>query len=203
MKITIAWLEKKNACQEGIDWFRNQKARDAVDVIRTLMNEDHFSWANWAIVRVMKRKQYLQYAIFSAEQAISIFEKKYPSDKRPREAIEMTRACLKNNATNNRKFAQAAAYAAQAAAQAAGGAQAAYAAYAAAQAAGAAQAAQAAYAAAYAAYAAYAAAYAAQAAAQAAGAAQAAQAAGAQAGAREVMQVKIINYGINLLREVK
>ena len=79
-----------------------------VNIIKNLMLEKHFDWANWLIVRIMERKQYLSYAIFAAEQVLDIFENKYPDDKRPRLAIEAARKCL----TNDSSAARAAAWAA-------------------------------------------------------------------------------------------
>jgi len=117
-----------------------------------LLDIQHYDWANWLIVRVMERKQYLAYAIFSAEQVIGIYETQHPSNDRPRKAIEAAKRVLENDTPENRAnawAAYAAAYAAAADAEAA-----AWAAYAAAYAA------YAAYAAGAAAYAAYAAAYA-------------------------------------------
>ena len=128
MKISKRWLQKKSACTEGmviIDWVvANCKNGEAVDVIRALM--DHrLDWANWLIVRVMDRPQKLAYAIFAAEQVIDIFEKKYPNNKAPREAIEAAKAVLENDTQENRDIAAikrraaADAYAAAAAADAA------------------------------------------------------------------------------------
>jgi hypothetical protein len=129
----------------------------------------------------MKRKQYLKYAVYAARQVLNIYEKEYPNDDRPRKAIEAAKKCIKNDTEKNRDAAYAA-YAAAAAAAAA----ASYAAYAASAAAAASDAAYAANAAAsadaaYASYAAadYAAAY-----------------------ARKNMKIKILNYGIKLLKEV-
>jgi len=171
MKITVEWLEKEKACKSGIDWFKEKKKTDLVDVINLLMKEDHFGWANWTIVRFMDHPQKIQYAIFAAESVIKIFEKKYPNDDRPRKAIEAAKEYLKNPSTENKKAAAyAAAYAAYAAAYAAADAADA-AAYAAADAA--------AYAAADAAYAAYAAAYAAY--------------------AKKKLQKKIIKNGLKIL----
>jgi hypothetical protein len=173
MKITKKWLENKNACQDGIDWFIAQSETDAVKIIESLIEQKQYSWANWLLVRIMSYRQYVAYAIFSAELVIDIYEKKYPNNKAPRQAIEAAKLCLNSPTKNNKKVATAyaddaayaaydaaddAAYAADDAAAYAAAAAAAYAAYAAAD--DAAYAADA-YAAAAAAYAAAAAAYAA------------------------------------------
>ena len=54
----------------------------------------------------MTRPQSLAYAIYSAKQVISLFEKKYPSDKRPRMAIEAAKAVLENDTPQNRALAR-------------------------------------------------------------------------------------------------
>src|SRR3990167_1654509 len=112
MKLTTRFLNSKGACKEGLEWFEAQKETDLVKVLRKLALKNHWPWANWLIVRVMTRPQYLAYAIFAAEQVIEIFEKKYPKDKRPREAIEAAKAFLKNDTHKNRVAAGAAAGAA-------------------------------------------------------------------------------------------
>ena len=78
------------------------------------------------IQKSVNQKQAIRVAIFSAELVIDIYEKKYPEDKRPRQAIEAAKAYLKkpnevNNAAANRaaNAAANAAYAAYAAANAA------------------------------------------------------------------------------------
>jgi hypothetical protein len=97
MKLTKEWLAEKDACSEGVKWFLNQKENDSVKVIKKLVIDNHWDWANWLIVRVMTRPQYLAYAIFAAEQVIDIFDKKYPKDKRPRQAIDAAKEVLKND----------------------------------------------------------------------------------------------------------
>jgi len=145
MKISKEWLREKRACVEGVQWFTEQKEIDGLNVVKKLIKENRLGWANWLIVRIMEYKQYVSYAVFAAEQVIDIYEKKYPNNKKPREAIEAAKKCIENPTEENKKaYAAAYAAAAAAAADAAAYAAAAAAAYAAAAAA-------AAYAAAYAA----------------------------------------------------
>jgi hypothetical protein len=115
MKITATWLKKWSACSEGTEWLLAQKERDGAKVCRKLVVESRIDWANWTIARLLNRKQRIQYAIFAAEQVIEIFEKLYPNDKRPREAIEAAKAVLKNGTKKNKDAAAYAAYAADAA----------------------------------------------------------------------------------------
>ena len=135
MKITKEWLKEKGACDSGFEWFIKQKETDGVEVVKKLITENKLLWANWLIVRIMDYKQYVSYAVFAAEQVIDIYEKRYPKDKRPRQAIEAAKKCIEDPSEENKKAAAAAAAAAAyAAADAAADAAAYAAAYAAADA---------------------------------------------------------------------
>jgi hypothetical protein len=199
-KITLEWLKKQNACIEGTEWFKNQKASTPVEVLNKLIAENKIPWANWLIVRVMTYKQRVSYGVFAAEQVIGIYEKKYPDDKRPRNAIEAAKKCITNPSKKNRVAAWDAAWdaardawgdwaawdAAWDAARDAWGDWDAWVDWGAARAAG------------DAAWAAWDAAWAAGDAARAAGAAGAAAWAAGDA-ARDVMQLKILQYGLKLI----
>ena len=50
----------------------------------------------------------VEFSIYVAELVIDIFEKKYPNDKRPREAIESAKNWLKNPTEENRQAAASA-----------------------------------------------------------------------------------------------
>ena len=112
MKITKEWLKERSACSEGVEWFLAQKETDAVKVLKKLIDEDKWIWANWTICRIFDYKQKVQYAVFAAEQVIDLFEQKYPDDKRPREAIEAAKKCIDDPSEKNK--VAAAAYAADA-----------------------------------------------------------------------------------------
>jgi hypothetical protein len=105
MKISREFLKEKNACQDGIDWFVNQNETELVPVLRALEKDDKAPWANWLIVRCMTRPQYLAYAIYAAEQAIEIYEKKYPGNTDPRNAIAAAKKVLESDTKENRKIA--------------------------------------------------------------------------------------------------
>lgn len=107
-KITKEWLREKGACAEGYEWFIRQRVKGEVDILEQLEKEEKYDWANWLIVRRMTRPQYLQYAVFAAEQVIGSFEKRYPNDKRLRLAIEATRRCITDDSPEARTAAYAA-----------------------------------------------------------------------------------------------
>ena len=112
MKLTLEWLKEKGACSEGVKWFMGQKESEDKSVLESLISSDHLNWANWFIVRLMGKLNQVRYAVYAAEQVISMFEKKYPNDKRPRKAIEAAKAWIKNPTEKNRVVAASAADAA-------------------------------------------------------------------------------------------
>ena len=119
-KLTKEWMKNNNACQEAVDaWTKEGCEPDVIKVLNRCMKLDRFDWANWLIVRRMTYKQYVSYAVFAAEQVIKIYEKKYPNDGQPRDAIETAKLCIKSPTAKNKKAARAAAGAAWAAARAA------------------------------------------------------------------------------------
>ena len=102
----------------------------------SVIQDDKECWSEMKIVRAWHwtKKDSVELAIFSAEQVIDIFEKEYPKDKQPREAIESAKQYLKTGKSggNDAAYAAYTAYAIYAvySANAANAAAAAYAAYA-------------------------------------------------------------------------
>src|SRR3990167_5163271 len=183
--LTLEKVNEWHPCTEAINWAEpiwNWKEENSIVVLERLIEEEKCDWANWLIVRVMGRKQYLAYAIFAAEQVLEIYETKYPKDERPRKAIESAKVVLDKDVPKNRVAASAARAAAYAA----------YAAYAVVNAVADAVV----NAAVYAAYAAYAVVNA-----VADAAARAAAYNAYAADARKKMQLKILNYGMELLKK--
>ena len=119
MNLTKQFLIKHEVCPEGIVWFEKQRERDLIKILRLLIKDNHWDWANWLIVCKMRYKEYVSYAVFAAEQVLPIYEKKYPDNKRPRKAIEAAKKCIKNPSRKNKVAAYTAASAAYAAAYAA------------------------------------------------------------------------------------
>ena len=191
--IDLQFLKDRNACDEGIKYFEEEikepiLARELIEKLLATKKREKMGWVSWLLCKLFSRPHYIQYAVFAAEQVLPIFEKEYPDDKLPREAIEAAKQVALNDNGENRKIAaDAANAAANAAAYAANAANAAY------------VAANATYAAANATYAAYAADDAADAAAYAVDASDvAANAVAYTAGGKEML-LKIISFGIGLL----
>lgn len=95
MKLTMRTLESLDACDEAKEAFQNQKERDIFKLFDLMLKAEKYDWANWLIARLLDRDNKIRYAIFAAERRIEEFEKKYPDDKRPREAIKAAKAVLK------------------------------------------------------------------------------------------------------------
>ncbi len=90
MKITLAWLKKNNACEEGIEYCEAKGfiGLPIKEFARKLIKADKLDWANWLIIRILQKPDTVKYAVFAAELVLPIFEKKYPNDDMPRKAIE-------------------------------------------------------------------------------------------------------------------
>ena len=84
----------------------------------SIIQKDKECWSEMRIVKWKKwtKKDSVSLAIFAAELVLDNFEKKYPDDKRPREAIEAAKAVLKNDNEKTRSAARSAAEAARSAA---------------------------------------------------------------------------------------
>ena len=130
MKINQDWVKQKGACECSAKWFNDNYSEDVEgsEVVETLMkdktikaittehdNATALSWANWLIVRLMTRKQYLQYAVFAAEQTIHIIERDCPDGKTARACIDAAKAVIEHDTEENRNKAAARAAASDAA----------------------------------------------------------------------------------------
>jgi hypothetical protein len=111
----------QKACIEAVTYWKTAEFETPIEFFNHLIltnDKEKLKWVNWGIVRLMNKKQKVQYSIFAAEQVLPIFEKKYPNDKRPRLAIEAAKNYLKIpcKKTKNAAYAAYAIYAADAAA---------------------------------------------------------------------------------------
>jgi len=122
MKVSLRLLQKLRACDDGIEFYKKVgQPKTIKGCIKTAIEHNELKYASWFIVRCMDKIQCVQYAVFAAEQVLSIFENRYPNDKRPRKAIEAARQYIENPSKENANAANAtyatyAAYVADAAA---------------------------------------------------------------------------------------
>ena len=73
--------------------------------------DDKSAWSDMRIIKAYKwtKKDSVALSIFSAELCIKEYEKLYPNDSRPRDAIEAAKAVLLHDTAKNRAAARAAA----------------------------------------------------------------------------------------------
>jgi len=96
MKITVEELKKIDACDEAVEWVKQQNTTDIHELYELAKRNNHLDWANWLVVEFMDKEQQIKYAIFAVESVLHIFEKKYPNDDRPRKAIQAAKDFLEN-----------------------------------------------------------------------------------------------------------
>ena len=96
MKITLQFLIDKKVGDDYKAWCIENKliGLKDIDFLQALIKADKLDWANWLIVKVMSYKRCVSYAVYAAESVLHIYEKEYPDDKRPREAIEAIMRCI-------------------------------------------------------------------------------------------------------------
>jgi hypothetical protein len=113
MLISSDKIKAFNPCNEGWSWYLDN-ASHITDLKELLLRVDakNPEWCRWLFTRLMTREQCIEIAIFSAEQVVGEYERKYPNDARPRNAIDAAKAVLKSDTEENREKAYAAAYAA-------------------------------------------------------------------------------------------
>jgi len=102
-------LKKQSVCKAGIIWIKGQKDKSLKSLFVQALKEKKYGDINWGISRLLKKDDKTRYAIFAAKQVLSIFEKEYPKDKRPRLAIRAAENCIKNPLNENKKAAYSAA----------------------------------------------------------------------------------------------
>lgn len=78
---------------------------------QSIIEDDKECWSEMRIVKAWnwEKKDSVALSIFAAEQVLKNYEKKYPNDKRPREAIEAVKKVLADDTEENRSAARSAA----------------------------------------------------------------------------------------------
>lgn len=81
---------------------------------KSIKEEDKECWSDMRIAKAYhwKKEDSIALSIFAAEQVIKNYEKQYPNDTRPRDAIEAAKKVLTNDTEANRSAAASAAWAA-------------------------------------------------------------------------------------------
>ena len=119
------WVEKAEearACKKAVEWLKDSPEA----TVKTIVKKD-YQWLLWAVQKIKgfakaigwTKRENAKLSVFCAELVLSNWEKEYPDDDRPRQAIESAKRWL-NEPTeeNKRKAASAAAALAAASASA-------------------------------------------------------------------------------------
>lgn len=99
MKMTLDILNEPCVCYpKRIEFAKKNKliGLEDIDFIKKLIELDKLNWANWFIITILYEKNQFNYIIFAIDQFIDIYEKEYPSDDRPKEALKSIKAWIKN-----------------------------------------------------------------------------------------------------------
>jgi len=99
--LTDEWIKRWRPCKKGIKWLKG-KDPNAIKILELLIKEKRYNWANWTIVRVMTYEQYVSYAMYATEQITGIYEKKCPNNKIFHKIIEAAKKCIKNPTKKNK-----------------------------------------------------------------------------------------------------
>ena len=88
-------LKDLGACSDGYKWAEENKINSMAEAWDKLQRPDWMLWLlNKQSITETQRKALVLWACDCAEDALTIFEEKYPDDKRPRECIEATRGFI-------------------------------------------------------------------------------------------------------------
>jgi len=100
--ITKEWLAEKGACTRAIKAILRRKG-DTKAIIKELIETGRFDGLNWLIKQdVMSRERIIRLTIEVIKPKLYLYEKEYPDDKRPCEAIRAAEQCLEANTSENR-----------------------------------------------------------------------------------------------------
>jgi len=118
-RITHKMLKDAGCCDVIDSYFIDQASWSPAKLLEEAISRRAYSSASFGLAAMMSRTQRQQWAISSAKSVLHIFENEYPTDDRPRKAIEAAEAYLADPSKANAARAYAAAAAARAAARAA------------------------------------------------------------------------------------
>ena len=98
------WLDKHQACASGVRWLQANTGigANAVQILTELKKQEEWNNFYWLVQRVLTKTQAVEWAIFSAEQVLGLYEMEHPQDDRPRKAIEAAKNYLSNPCEDTR-----------------------------------------------------------------------------------------------------
>lgn len=116
MKINAEIIRKFNPCDGRFNNYLKHYGDQTFDIQDFIVLENiTYSDKVWVVTRLFTKEQNIKWSILCASKVLSIFEEKYPNDKRPRHALEAVEKYLNEPSEMNENAAYAAANAAHAA----------------------------------------------------------------------------------------
>jgi len=113
MNMSVAKLKKWDACKDGIQYFKDHKFTSVEQAITEILKTDHakrYEWSSWLFSKTLNKENRVRYAIYAAKLVLPIWEKEFPKDKRPHEAVNAAKAWINDpSEVNTEKCKQAAA----------------------------------------------------------------------------------------------
>jgi hypothetical protein len=101
MKISEEYLLGLGACRPAIKLWLDKPETDPLICIVKLEKIDKHDYAAWLLAKLMTPTNAAKFAIYSAENVLSVFEAEYPNDNQPRKAIQAAKRVLKNPTKEN------------------------------------------------------------------------------------------------------
>lgn len=97
-----------NPCKDGYEYVLSLKTKDLKTIFDALKTHN-IDWANWLVVRLMKRKDCLRYVLFAVKSCQANYETKHPESTAIKDAIAVIESVIKNDTRKNRDAASYAA----------------------------------------------------------------------------------------------
>ncbi len=91
MLLNFDIVKNLNPCADELAWYVSNPGRTVEKTIETLLGSsesEKYNWTNWLLTHVFTKEQNIKYAIFAAKEVLYLFEAKHPGDLRPKNAIE-------------------------------------------------------------------------------------------------------------------
>jgi len=67
MKITLKFLKEKDACDEGLNWYRKQESKEVMDLLKALIKQKQHVWAEWLMRNAFNPDQFIRYRDYDSK----------------------------------------------------------------------------------------------------------------------------------------
>lgn len=88
MILTEEFLRSFNFCNKGLDYWKKSGEKDLCDFMSKCLDDDHWDWAIWVLIKSVKTDILVDLAVFSAQSVAHIFNERYQNDKSVSKCID-------------------------------------------------------------------------------------------------------------------